>query len=186
MSIEVWNQTIPSNITSLLPEDSLLQYSVIVLPSESTLHRMIGWQERWVKMERWRVSPLLNYYLREVSRLTIFDEQYVKEIHLRWSGYAVVVIQLSYRCHQDQIPGSIWPSHSNWSLISQTCNSYKSYWDVILKTYAENGWRSFFVGLNSTLLRYTPFPINHDLISISELSPLMRQLSSLWNGHIDY
>ncbi|KAF8383657.1 slc-25A29 [Pristionchus pacificus] len=38
----------------------------------------------------------------------------------------------------------------------QTCNSYKSYWDVILKTYAENGWRSFFVGLNSTLLRAFP------------------------------
>ncbi|GMR59359.1 hypothetical protein PMAYCL1PPCAC_29554, partial [Pristionchus mayeri] len=38
----------------------------------------------------------------------------------------------------------------------QACNSYKSYYDCILKTYAENGWRSFFVGLNSTLIRAFP------------------------------
>lgn len=38
----------------------------------------------------------------------------------------------------------------------QACNSYTSYWDCIVKTYAENGWRSFFVGLNSTLIRAFP------------------------------
>lgn len=38
----------------------------------------------------------------------------------------------------------------------QACNSYTGYWDCIVKTYAENGIRSFFVGLNSTLVRAFP------------------------------
>uniref|UniRef100_A0A914W6H5 Uncharacterized protein n=1 Tax=Plectus sambesii TaxID=2011161 RepID=A0A914W6H5_9BILA len=38
----------------------------------------------------------------------------------------------------------------------QTDLSYTSYWDCIRKTYAENGWRSFSVGLGSTLLRAFP------------------------------
>ncbi|GMT11064.1 hypothetical protein PFISCL1PPCAC_2361, partial [Pristionchus fissidentatus] len=37
-----------------------------------------------------------------------------------------------------------------------SCSTYKTYWEVITKTYAENGFRSFFAGLNSTLLRAFP------------------------------
>ncbi|TKR61195.1 hypothetical protein L596_028339 [Steinernema carpocapsae] len=40
----------------------------------------------------------------------------------------------------------------------QACDSYKSYGDVIRRTYAENGIRTFYRGLGSTLLR--AFPTN--------------------------
>uniref|UniRef100_A0A8R1DV32 Mitochondrial carrier protein n=1 Tax=Caenorhabditis japonica TaxID=281687 RepID=A0A8R1DV32_CAEJA len=38
----------------------------------------------------------------------------------------------------------------------QADNSYKSYTDCIRRTYAERGLRSFFVGLNSALIRAFP------------------------------
>ena len=38
----------------------------------------------------------------------------------------------------------------------QASDSHKTYLEVIRKTYAENGYRTFFVGLGSTLLRAFP------------------------------
>ncbi|EGT39251.1 hypothetical protein CAEBREN_14182 [Caenorhabditis brenneri] len=38
----------------------------------------------------------------------------------------------------------------------QADNSYKSYWHCIRSTYAERGYRAFFVGLNSALIRAFP------------------------------
>lgn len=38
----------------------------------------------------------------------------------------------------------------------QATNEYKTYMDVIRRTYAENGARTFFVGLGTTLLRAFP------------------------------
>ncbi|GMT11066.1 hypothetical protein PFISCL1PPCAC_2363 [Pristionchus fissidentatus] len=38
----------------------------------------------------------------------------------------------------------------------QTCTSYKSYRECLMKALADGGWRSLFVGLNSTLIRAFP------------------------------
>lgn len=38
----------------------------------------------------------------------------------------------------------------------QASDSHKNYLEVIRKTYAENGYRTFFVGLGSTMLRAFP------------------------------
>lgn len=36
----------------------------------------------------------------------------------------------------------------------QADNLHKTYWELIQKTYQENGLRSFFIGLGSTLIRF--------------------------------
>lgn len=101
----------------------------------------------------------------------LFHSKLMKASLLRWGWHAVLAFQLPCGYHQNTIPSkfqkacstlfficiskvNMWKIKMQNSIQLQANDSYKSYMECILKTYSENGIRSFYVGLNSTLIRW--------------------------------
>ena len=91
-------------------------------------------------MEPWKPSAVPNFYSLEVNN-----------------------IDISYRSNQPFLTGAAgmlsWLFNYPTDVVKtrfQASNNYKSYLDVIRHAYAENGIKTFFIGLGATLLRAFP------------------------------